>query len=46
VGQPAGCDQCDADLEVVELNPLQLDWTENLLDEDWEKDWRFELEPA
>jgi lysine biosynthesis protein LysW len=46
VGQPAGCDRCDADLEVVELSPLQLDWSENLLDEDWEKDWQFEVEPA
>jgi len=38
VGQLAGCDRCAADLEVVELNPPQLDWTENLLDENWEKE--------
>lgn len=38
VGQPVGCDRCNADLEVVEVNPPQLDWTENLLDESWEKE--------
>jgi lysine biosynthesis protein LysW len=46
VGQLGGCDRCDAELEVIEVNPPRLDWTENLLDENWEKDWQFELQNA
>jgi lysine biosynthesis protein LysW len=44
VGQPAFCDRCGADLEVIRLNPLELDWTENLVDEEWEKDTVMEPE--
>ncbi len=46
VGQPAICDYCDADLEVVKLNPLQLDWADNVPDEDPEEDRELELEKA
>jgi lysine biosynthesis protein LysW len=46
VGQPAFCERCHADLEVVQTNPLALDWSDNLLDENWEKDWQFESSPA
>jgi lysine biosynthesis protein LysW len=46
LGQPAVCDYCDADLEVVGLNPPQLDWTDNVTDGDLEEDWEFELEKA
>jgi hypothetical protein len=40
------CDRCEADLEVVRLNPPELDWTDNLLDEDWDQDREPELEAA
>ena len=46
LGQQAFCEQCNGDLEVVETNPPSLDWSDNLLDENWEKDWQFELHPA
>ena len=44
IGQPAVCDYCNADLEVVGLNPPQLDWTDNVTVD--ELDWQFELEKA
>lgn len=37
VGQAVFCNRCDADLEVTQTNPLELDWTDNLVDEDWEE---------
>jgi lysine biosynthesis protein LysW len=43
-GQPAMCDRCEADLEVVRLNPPELDWTDNLLDEDWDEEREPEFE--
>jgi len=46
VGQAAFCQKCDADLEVIRTNPPELDWSDNLVDENWEKDWKFELDPA
>jgi lysine biosynthesis protein LysW len=54
VGQPVSCDHCDADLEVVQVNPLVVDWTDNLQDEaaqaspseGWERDWRLYRQSA
>lgn len=48
VGQPAFCERCGSDLEVTEVSPLTLDWTDNLVDEDWEEGVVFdrELVPA
>jgi lysine biosynthesis protein LysW len=44
IGQPVTCESCGADLEVVDLNPLELDWAGDLPDEDLEEDWELELE--
>jgi lysine biosynthesis protein LysW len=38
VGQPVSCNRCEADLEVTNLNPLELDWTDDLVAGDWEED--------
>jgi lysine biosynthesis protein LysW len=38
VGQAAFCRRCGADLEVTHVNPLTLDWTDNLVDEEWNKE--------
>ncbi len=46
VGQAALCQRCYADLEVVRTSPPELDWSSNLVDDNWEKDWQFELDPA
>jgi lysine biosynthesis protein LysW len=42
VGQPVTCDFCDADLEVVELNPPALDWADGGDDEDWSQNPELE----
>ena len=34
VGQAVFCDRCGADLEVTQVNPLDLDWTDVLVDDD------------
>ena len=44
VGQAAFCDRCGADLEVTEVSPLTLDWTDYLVDEDWEEGVVFDRE--
>jgi lysine biosynthesis protein LysW len=46
VGQPASCDYCDADLEVVGLNPLQVDWADEAPAPEAAEDWAHELEEA
>jgi alpha-aminoadipate carrier protein LysW len=46
IGQPVTCESCGADLEVVDLNPLELDWAGDLPDEDLEEEWELELENA
>lgn len=47
VGQPAGCDYCDAELEVVSLNPPQVDWADSVTeDTPEEEEWELELEEA
>jgi lysine biosynthesis protein LysW len=33
LGQPAMCDQCEADLEVIRVNPPALDWVDNVQDD-------------
>lgn len=44
LGQPVGCEQCEADLEVVEVHPLTLDWEEGeLADDDWVTDRSVEM---
>lgn len=40
LGQPTTCDYCDSDLEVVQLNPPLLDWT----DGEWEDTVESETE--
>ncbi|MGD2206910.1 MAG: hypothetical protein PVH17_09035 [Anaerolineae bacterium] len=38
-GQKLSCPHCDADLEVISVNPLELDWA---YDWDWDDDEDFE----
>jgi lysine biosynthesis protein LysW len=41
MGQKITCPECEADLEVIEVNPIELDWAfmeGKLDDEDWEDD--------
>jgi lysine biosynthesis protein LysW len=33
VGQPAFCDHCESDLEVVQVNPPRLDWADGELED-------------
>lgn len=44
LGQPVTCDFCDADLEVVALNPPALDWVDSGDDQDWDTRQEFETE--
>ena len=46
VGQSVFCDLCGADMEVTGLNPLKLDWTEDLVNEDQDQLRELELAPA
>ena len=46
VGQAAFCDRCGADMEVTRLNPLELDWTEYLVNEVQDRLSEPELAPA
>ncbi|MFN2284940.1 MAG: hypothetical protein ACK2UQ_10995 [Anaerolineae bacterium] len=45
IGQKITCLECEADLEVIEVNPVELDWVymeDELDDEDWDDeddDW-------
>jgi hypothetical protein len=43
-GQPVFCERCDADMEVTRVNPLELDWTDNLIDGEPDQDQEQELE--
>lgn len=40
IGQAVTCPYCDAELEVIDLDPVELDWA---YDEEWE-DWDEEEE--
>ena len=42
VGQPAYCEECGADLEVIKTNPLELEWTDDLVDLDPEEEMDLE----
>jgi lysine biosynthesis protein LysW len=44
IGQKVSCPYCDAALEVIELDPVELDWAyeEEDWDEDWEEGWEEE----
>ena len=44
VGQAAFCSRCVADLEITQVNPLELDRTDELVDEDWEEGAVLDLE--
>lgn len=46
IGQKVTCPSCDADLEVIDLNPVELDWAydEEDWDEEWEEEWEEEEE--
>jgi lysine biosynthesis protein LysW len=46
VGQAVFCDRCGADMEVTRLNPLELDWTEYLVNEDQGQLPELQLAPA
>lgn len=44
LGQTLICPGCEADLEVIGLDPLELDWAYDWSDEDWDdseddEDW-------
>jgi len=43
MGQKMTCPHCDAWLEVIELDPVELDWAYEDEDE-WEEDWDDEDE--
>ena len=38
VGKRLTCPHCDAELEVIDLDPVELDWVSDESDEDWEDD--------
>lgn len=42
LGQPATCDECEADLEVTLLNPPRLEW----VDGEWEDEGAFQREQS
>jgi hypothetical protein len=46
VGQAVYCDRCDADLEVTHVNPLELDWIDNLVNATRKEDVELESVPA
>ena len=41
VGQQVRCPNCDAELEVIDTNPVELDWVyeDEESDEDEDEDW-------
>jgi lysine biosynthesis protein LysW len=42
-GQRVTCAVCGADLEVISVTPLELDWAYDEPDEDWGADWDDDL---
>jgi lysine biosynthesis protein LysW len=46
IGQAAFCRRCGADLEVTHVNPLELEWIGDVVDEDGELEFQFESVPA
>jgi hypothetical protein len=45
-GQPADCRRCGAELVVIDVNPLALDWADNVADEEWDEERVEELETS
>jgi lysine biosynthesis protein LysW len=41
IGQEVICPHCEDYLEVIEVDPVELNWS---LDEEWEDDWEDEEE--
>lgn len=39
LGQIVVCPECDEQLEVRRLNPLELDWAYEEFEDDWDDDW-------
>ena len=46
IGQSAFCDRCGADLEVIETNPLEIEWSDNLVEFDLAREPELETVPA
>jgi lysine biosynthesis protein LysW len=44
VGQEAFCERCGADMEVIRTNPLELEWTDDLVDTSPDREEALELE--
>lgn len=44
MGQRLTCPHCDADLEVINLSPLELDWAYEEPDMEWEDEEEWEEE--
>ena len=44
VGQEAFCEHCGADLEVIRTNPLELEWSDYVIDTDPEEELELETE--
>ena len=44
LSQPAFCERCGADLEVTHLNPLEVEWSDLVVDTDPEEDLEPEFE--
>lgn len=44
IGQRVTCPHCDAELEVIEVSPPELDWAYDEMDIDWgdEEEWEEE----
>ena len=42
LGEKVTCRHCDTDLEVVDLNPIELDWTFDQDDDDDFADYEYE----
>jgi lysine biosynthesis protein LysW len=44
IGQRVTCPHCNAELEVVEISPLELDWAFEDTDTDWDEEDEWEEE--
>ena len=39
IGRPVICSNCDAELEVIETEPVELDWIDDDDDDEDDEDW-------
>lgn len=39
IGQRVTCPDCGAELEVIEVDPLELDWAYDGPEGEWEEEW-------